>query len=331
MESAHNRDPSTGEVVVNQGTTSNALTLVTTVQKETFKVLLIRWIVGCQIAFFMMENKLFRDLIHCLNAAVAAYLPKATATIRRWIMAAYTQRKEDLKEELQLSISKVHIAFDIWTAGNWIGVICLWGYWADAAGKRQRRLLAFRRIYHSHDGENQAAIILEVLKEYEIASNVGYFVADNHSANDSAIVIVLSELDPAITPTEIEGRRLRCFGHIVNLAAQSLLDPSARELAVAAAELEIDEEAYERSIDAWHAKGPLGKVCRLVKYVLASPQRREEFAAIKGGKKVIKYDHLGVSIDVSNFHELRTFTYEIHSFLLTFTIVAPFRQLNTLE
>jgi hypothetical protein len=155
----------------------------------------------------------------------------------------------------------------------------------NPAGERQRRLLAFRRIYRSHSGENQAAVILKVLEEYNISSDIGYFVSDNHGANDYAITIVLKELDPAITTAQIEGRRLRCFGHIINLAAQALLDPSAYELTVAITELEMDEFAYERSLAAWHKDGPLGKMHRLVKYVLASPQRREEFAEIKGTKR----------------------------------------------
>ena len=101
---------------------------------------------------------------------------------------------------------------------------------------RQRRLLAFRRIYRSHSGENQAAIILEVLEEYSInkAQKIGWFVCDNASSNDAAVAAVLKALELAMSEEEMFGRRLRCLGHIINLSARSLR-------VVAASELDIDD------------------------------------------------------------------------------------------
>jgi hypothetical protein len=43
-------------------------------------------------------------------------------------MAKYEEYKAVLKVELQQSISKIYITFDIWTAGNWIGIISIWAY-----------------------------------------------------------------------------------------------------------------------------------------------------------------------------------------------------------
>lgn len=80
-------------------------------------------------------------------------------------MEAFEHEKGTLKASLKKSRSKVHLSFDIWSAQSWIGVICIWGYWIDTEGVRQRRMLAFRRMYASHSGENQSEIILEVLKE----------------------------------------------------------------------------------------------------------------------------------------------------------------------
>jgi hypothetical protein len=96
--------------------------------------------------------------------------------------------------------------------------------------------------------------------------------------------LILKELEPALSPQQATGRRLRCFGYIVNLAARALLDPSSAELEVAAGELE--EDAVYSSASAWQSIGSLGKLHKLVKYILASPQRREEFGDIKGGRKV---------------------------------------------
>lgn len=54
-------------------------------------------------------------------------------------------------------------------------------------------------------------------------------------------------------------------------------------------------EEVDRVSRGWIHSRPLGKLQRIVKYVLVSSQRREEFADIKGDKKVEEFDHLGVS------------------------------------
>ena len=289
MKSEHKRDPDTGVIEVKEVPKETVFTIVKAESLERFKALLVRWFVVCQLAFFMLENDVFRDLIAYLSAGLAAYLPKARSTLRKWILAEYEERKIVLKAELEGSISRIHISFDIWTAGNWIAIISVWAYWIDDAGVRQRRLLAFRRIYRSHDGENQAAIILDVLEEYEISSKVGYFICDNATSNDSAVSIIVKTLNPAISTTEVIARRLRCFGHILNLSARSLLDPTESEFTIAVEELDIDNAS------GWQPSGSLGKLHLLIKYILASPQRREEFGEIKGGRTANEFDHLGVS------------------------------------
>ena len=120
-------------------------------------------------------------------------------------------------------------------------------------------------------------------------------MCDNASLNDCAVNLILQCLELAISTEEVQERRRRGLDHIINLSARSLLDPTGSESVVAAEELEIDESTLERAASAWQVTGPLGKLHRLLKYILASPQRREEFGEIKEGHKVIEFDHLGVS------------------------------------
>ncbi len=136
-----------------------------------------------------------------------------------------------------------------------------------------------------------------MIKEYHFDQQLGYVVSDNASSNDAAVTLLLTALKPDITGQQIEARRLRCLGHIINLAAQSLLAGTDSELKKASQELEVGEMEpdFEGQAARWIHQGPLGKLQRITKYVLASPQRREEFAALSGGRKVVQFDHLGVS------------------------------------
>ncbi|KFA45491.1 hypothetical protein S40293_10281 [Stachybotrys chartarum IBT 40293] len=72
---------------------------------------------------------------------------------------------------------------------------------------------------------------------------------------------------------DTEARMMRCFGHILNLVAQSFLYGED------AASFELQSEAYgllqqvEEDLEHWRAKGPVGKLHNIVKFIRASPQR----------------------------------------------------------
>ena len=71
-----------------------------------------------------------------------------------------------------------------------------------------------------HSGENQAAVVLDVLNDYEICNKLGYMVMDNVGSNDTFIIIIGTLLnDEGVSYNAIQ-RRLRCNGHVINLAIQ---------------------------------------------------------------------------------------------------------------
>ena len=69
---------------------------VSTERYDAFKRLIIRWIVYCHIAFKMLENRYFRELVYFLNSGIGGYLPAASATIRMWVKEEYEKQKKDL-------------------------------------------------------------------------------------------------------------------------------------------------------------------------------------------------------------------------------------------
>lgn len=93
------------------GIDQNTFTLVSVAKKSEFQRLLIRWLVYCHISISMVENEYFRDLVAYLNKGLAALLPLAQATIRKWITNAHRDEKEKIKEEMKMSTSDIHISF----------------------------------------------------------------------------------------------------------------------------------------------------------------------------------------------------------------------------
>jgi len=80
-------------------------------------------------------------------------------------------------------------------------------------------LLSLRRLRGIHSGENMAEVILDTLHEYRV-DKIGWFVTDNHGANDTAIRAICKSFGIS---EEADDRRVRFLGHIVNLVAQAFL------------------------------------------------------------------------------------------------------------
>jgi hypothetical protein len=143
----------------------------------------------------------------------------------------------------------------------------------------QSRLLAFKRQIGSHAGENIAYTIRNVVRDWGIDGKLGVSICDNAASNDVCLRNLYTTLDASITRADTEARRMRCFGHILNLVAQAFLYGDD------AASFELQSEAYdmlervEEDLEHWRAKGPVGKLHNIVKFIRASPQRTEAFKA----------------------------------------------------
>jgi hypothetical protein len=206
--------------------------------------------VYCHIAFRIVENEYFRDLIKFLSSSLGGLLPRAASTIRGWMMEAYLAEKVTVERELQRAVSNIHLSFDGWTSPNNYSILSVFAHFIDSGGVRRTRLLAFRRTYGAKSAENEAAALLKVIKEYNIEQRLDYFTCDNISTNDALIDLILLELHPHWTTKQRESCRLRCLGHVANICARaSLLGAGAgKALATLKAKIEKGRHGNKQAI-----------------------------------------------------------------------------------
>jgi hypothetical protein len=88
---------------------------------------------------------------------------------------------------------------------------------------KHQTLLAIRQLRGAYTGENQAEIIIEIIIEYNLRSRIRYFITDNATNNDTAIKAVLKHFFLRWTVKKRTARRLRCLGHVINLACKAFL------------------------------------------------------------------------------------------------------------
>jgi hypothetical protein len=140
------------------------------------------------------------------------------------------------------------------------------------------------------------------VKEYNIVDNLGYFMMDNATNNDRS----LEELNKRIQENRGFGfdpieRRLRCFGHIMNLAVKDLLygpkkkkkqgrknddddemdtrtGPEEEDDVPGGEDRDTEMTKRELEMRLWRALDAVGKAHNIVKYVRGKPQHRMAWA-----------------------------------------------------
>src|SRR6266850_6901372 len=84
-------------------------------------------------------------------------------------------------------------------------------------------------------------------------------------------------------------RRLRCFGHVVNLAAKAFLlgkegvGNSSEESD--SEDVDPPQQLLEKDLESWKKSGPLGKLQKVVRYIRGSPQRMDAFMELLTSEK----------------------------------------------
>jgi hypothetical protein len=248
-----------------------------------FRRLLVRWIVYDNVSFRQVDCEAFREFVTYLSPRAAQALP-TDKTIRRWIMKGYDMHKAAVKEALQGAVSKIHIAFDLWTSSNCLSLNGIVAHFIDAKFESRAILLATPEQNESHMGVEIADQVISVIEDFNIGDNLGFFVLDNASNNDTAMQAIGNRF--GFDPQE---RRLRCAGHVINLIARHLLFGFDKNL------FELEESLpvnLKEELKRWRRSGPVGKAHNLIVWTYASPQRRKRWHEGKLLSSVRRYIHV---------------------------------------
>ena len=255
---------------------------VAKIKYELFKSLLLEWIVDQNIPLTAVEHESFRAFLTVLSPDVDSYLPNSAGTVRNWLMTEFDGAKTEIKRQLREDpVSRIHISFDMWTSENQLALMGIVAHYLDGkAWRNQSRLIALRKIDGAHSGENMAAYLPEVVNEYEIIGRIGFFTLDNAESNDSCLRTFLRTSDPTVTDEVIKAHRIRCFGHVVNLAAKAFLFGKNAEAFEQEHLVNVALAHQMQEREAWRKHGAVGKLHNLATFIRRTPQRIEFFKRI---------------------------------------------------
>jgi hypothetical protein len=246
--------------------------------------LTVGWIVTANLPFTTPSNPYLRRLLDLHDASLAKEVPWSRQAVRDTMRKLFEAKKEVISSQLEKAVTRISFSFDMWTSPNRYAFLGLHAHYLDASFQVQSRLLALRRVWGAHSGANQATTIHDIFGEYGIRDRIGAGVSDNVSSNDTCMTSLYRLLSPEMTEEDVRNHRTRCFGHVVNLAARAFLwgeDPDSFERE---AFTEAAFQVEERELRLWRKRGVVGKLHNLIRFVRASPQRRELMRSLAKNK-----------------------------------------------
>ncbi|KAJ3535357.1 hypothetical protein NM688_g6991 [Phlebia brevispora] len=214
-----------------------------------FHDLLARWIAVDDQSFNCVECPEFREMILYLSSDLGDEdLPHRTR-LTELIMERFNTKKADLMKELQSAEGRISFTSDVWSNMKLTSFMAITAHFSayDERGNLtiKSRLIAFRALSNSHTGENLASVCFEVLQEYGILHKAGEVTLDNASNNNTMMVSLQRLFTAHGIPFDHEQNRIRCFPHVINIAAKTGL----KQLTKIPKESRNKDEDEETTID----------------------------------------------------------------------------------
>jgi hypothetical protein len=275
------------------------------IQEAEFKEACVRLITVRNLPHSLLDWPEFWAVILAINYMTKETLKLARNDVPKLIQSTYYLHRTALTEKLQRSLSWIHFSIDMWTAPQKTGFQAIVVHWADADSRQvESALLSLKEFKGSHGGEEQARVFLDVIEKAELPKDLlGFFTMDNATSNDKMLRYIANEIegfDPVL-------RRIRCFGHVINLVIQAFLfgaknrsgdDLDSQHEAINLAIQEVGKLSKEASQDIrnkvemareWRKLGSLGKLHNLNVWMRASTERYQAF--IKAVGRAIPLDN----------------------------------------
>lgn len=215
--------------------------------------------------------------ISAINYTAKDVVSLSHGSIQKLVSNSYCVHKDILRRKLQSSLSKLHLSADVWSAPNHKAFLGTCVKFVDRDTKETlQALLAFSELPGldgpgSHGGAEQWKLLHHALQDYDIWHKIGFYTGDNHGSNDKVCRFLGEHLNGKGVIWDAKKQRIRCHGHVINLAVQAFLFMDSKEAVQAALEqIEEDDEAAfgadfidgfkAQKVLGWRRLGPLGKV-----------------------------------------------------------------------
>jgi hypothetical protein len=136
-------------------------------------------------------------MIALANPAAAEALWVSHNSVSTFVIKLFSAIQPRVIKAIQTARSKIHISFNRWTTkGGKRGFLGIIAYFATVDGIVVDMPINLLQLVGAYTGERLAEVITSTLTTYGItAKNVGYFVLDNASNNDTAVAALARQFN----------------------------------------------------------------------------------------------------------------------------------------
>lgn len=262
-------------------------TLKAAAEPIRIKEALLRLIILHDLPFNTVEWPQFHTFIHTINYMAGGTVWTSHQSVANAIQRNFDIKQSAVKETLRQARSRIHLCTDTWHSPNHKELQAITAHFVDQTGGLRKALLDVHDMPRGHSSKEIAPAVLQSLDRYDIRSKLGYITMDNAVEND----LLCERLSKELNNWDPVEHRLRCLGHIINLAVQSFLFAKSQIALEAAIELSQEEQdaVLEYSAEAgWVSQEPLQKILSFTNATRASDKLYNEFKNLCGQRTIHK-------------------------------------------
>jgi len=174
------------------------------------------------------------------------------------VIDTFQLRKTQIKDKILCAKSKINLSPDGWHFPTCNEYMAICAHFINEEYKLEHCLLGFWKVNSAKSGQLIAEITANVINDYEIGQNLGAFMMDNATDNNTMLKELATQFD-----INVGYLHLQCLGHIINLVIKALLFGKG----ISKLKRKLAGALYNKAFKIWNGIGPIGKLHNICVYI----------------------------------------------------------------
>ena len=137
-----------------------------------------------------------------------------------------------------------------------------------------------QKVQGCHSGKNLASLVKDIIEDFSIGNQTGYFMIDNATTNNKFMKVLAQWFHETGQPYDAEQKQLCCNDHVINLTVQAFLFDNISN------DIEYLENLDKRKpvqifdkdeLQKWRKIGFFSKLHNIVVFIYKTPQKKQRF------------------------------------------------------
>ncbi|KID81807.1 Ribonuclease H-like protein [Metarhizium guizhouense ARSEF 977] len=220
----------------------------------------------------------YQALLCAVNPRADEILIQSGTTVLAHIERSYVLHRENIKAQLQAAKSQVHFSIDLWSSPHRKAFLGICGQWVDEHYELREALLGLPNIQHSHSGETMSRHLLDTIRDFNLAGNIGYFTSDNATSNNTCLRALSESL-----ASEFDISKEALCAAIEE--ADDNMDSTVVESLQTQLQQRNNKGKYRKVPEdqaGWRSMGPLGKLHNIAVFIRNSTVHSDAWQRLAG-------------------------------------------------